>query len=332
MALQKSILEHPIPLDTQEAIAVRFWGSKGFKLEHLAPYFQYYTEQCRIIYLSLKSSLPLKTHCDILEIASDVLSGLPRSEVKESLVARYTNLDQDSEEIVDACIDLTVRLVFMLDVGHLRNTFTGRPKLVWGTGSIHEFMRLEFPESHSNHNSTIRLQKGFHIYNMVRIAGFRIELTTNLLEHLQLRDQDQTVTIFHHASFLHSQQGSPLFPKGFIDETLATLALLFPQGNRNARKWYNSQLSPDELDPNILKCGSAQRRIHRYKYWHDRLVVLKEEFDESKPSTLSQWWNDRREGTQWYTLWVAISFTLLFGLIQTVVGILQLYKAYYPST
>jgi hypothetical protein len=123
---------------------------------------------------------------------------------------------------------------------------------------------------------------------------------------------------------------SSLFPEGFIDETLATLALLFLQGNRNIRKWYDSQIPFDERDHDVLKCGSAQRRIQRYKYWHDRLVVLKEEFDESRPSTLSQWWNDRREGTQWYTLWVAISITLLFGLIQTVVSILQLYKAYYP--
>jgi hypothetical protein len=121
-----------------------------------------------------------------------------------------------------------------------------------------------------------------------------------------------------------------VFPDGFIDETLETLALLFPQGKRNVQKWYNSQLTPGELDEAVLSCGTAHRRIERYQHWHDRLVDLQEEFDEARPSTLSQWWNDRREGTQWYSLWVAISFTLLFGLIQTVVGILQLYKAYHP--
>lgn len=123
---------------------------------------------------------------------------------------------------------------------------------------------------------------------------------------------------------------SPFFPKRFIDETLATLALLFPQGDRACRKWYNKQDQFDDLDHSVLNCGSAQRRIDTYSYWHDRLVILKEEFDESRPSTLSQWWNDRREGTQWYTLWVAIALTLLFGLIQSIVGAMQLYKTYYP--
>jgi hypothetical protein len=207
MALERSILEHPIPLDTQAEIASRFWGNSGSKLEHLAPYFQYYTEQCRVIYLSLKSSLPLKTHRDIIEIASDIIAGLSRSKVKENVVKRYTKFDGDVDEIVDSCIDLTARLVFMLNVGEFRNTFTGRPNLAWSAGPIQDLMREQFPENHSSLHGNIRLQKGFDVYNMVRIAGFKIELTTNLLEHLQLRDQDQTVKVFHHASFLQSQRG-----------------------------------------------------------------------------------------------------------------------------
>lgn len=128
---------------------------------------------------------------------------------------------------------------------------------------------------------------------------------------------------------LHTARSS-VFPDNFVNETLATLALLFPQGNQNTEKWYKKQESPDELDHEVHKCGSPQRRIDEYNFWHDRLVILKETFDETRPSTLSQWWNDRREGTQWYTLWVAISLTLLFGLIQSIVGALQLYKTYNP--
>jgi hypothetical protein len=48
-------------------------------------------------------------------------------------------------------------------------------------------------------------------------------------------------------------------------------------------------------------------------YWHDRLVLLKGAFDESKPDNVSQLWNDRRDRTQWYTHWFVIRFTLFLG-------------------
>jgi len=64
------------------------------------------------------------------------------------------------------------------------------------------------------------------------------------------------------------------------------------------------------------------------------VVILKQVFDESRPSTLLQWWNDRRNGVQWYTFWVAILvllFTMFFGMVQSIEGALQVYKAYHPT-
>jgi hypothetical protein len=121
-----------------------------------------------------------------------------------------------------------------------------------------------------------------------------------------------------------------IFPAGLVDETLATLALIFPPGEKETIKWYKKQNEHDELDENILRCGSSVRQIGEYNYWHDRLVIIKTEFDESRPSNIKQWWNDRRDGSQWYPLWVAISLTVLFGLVQSIEGALQVYKAYNP--
>ncbi|KAL4925212.1 uncharacterized protein BDV17DRAFT_300385 [Aspergillus undulatus] len=307
MSLDHSILESHMTSDTQNEIASRFWGSGSCQSCHLRSYFQYYTEQYMIIYQSYKAQLPLKTHQDILEIATDILDNLPRSEVKEKFMRRCTSRDSAVDDALDSSIDLAVRLVFMLDVGVFRHVFSA-------------------PLSHDS----LKLGRDFNVSSMVRIAGFKVELTSNLTDHLRLRDAKRTVTVFHHASFLKSQQQSMFFPTGFIDKTLATLALLFPKGDRSCEKWYKKQGASDELDDHVLKCGPAQRRIDEYNYWHDRLVILKEEFDESRPSTLSQWWNDRREGTQWYTLWVAISLTLVFGLFQSITGAMQAYKSYHP--
>ncbi|KAF7514243.1 hypothetical protein GJ744_000013 [Endocarpon pusillum] len=60
-------------------------------------------------------------------------------------------------------------------------------------------------------------------------------------------DEDKKVAIFHHASFLKYQQNS-IFSNGFIQETLRTLALLFPQSDRDTQKLFQKTLSSLSLD------------------------------------------------------------------------------------
>jgi hypothetical protein len=205
MLLEQSILVYPIPADTQLEIAKRFWNSTSFRPGNLGSYFQYYTDQCQIVYQSQKEAFPLKKHSDVVAIASDITSGLPRSKVKESLATRYAVIGCLTDEALDACIDLTVRLVFMFHVGEFRSTFTRCRSPAWTTGSLCDFMRTEFPSKPLIIHHGVKLHRGFDVCNMVRIAGFKIRLTTNLFQHLHLRD-DRTVTIFHHASFLKSQR------------------------------------------------------------------------------------------------------------------------------
>jgi hypothetical protein len=115
-----------------------------------------------------------------------------------------------------------------------------------------------------------------------------------------------------------------VFPDGFIDETLQTLALLFPKGDRAVEEWHRRKLPAEELDFAVLRCGPAIRQIDQYRFWRDRLVQLKEALDYSRPRNIRQWWHDRRDGVQWYTLWIAVFCTVLFGLIQSIEGAIQL--------
>ena len=125
-----------------------------------------------------------------------------------------------------------------------------------------------------------------------------------------------------------------LFPRALISETLQTLALLFPQNESQTRKWLHSQARSSVItpvDPDVGKCGNlrtSDRRFEAFAFWHDRLVVLKQAFDESRPWTLSQWWYDRRDGNRWYTFWIAVMVfiaAMIFGVIQCVEGALQVY-------
>lgn len=82
-----------------------------------------------------------------------------------------------------------------------------------------------------------------------------------------------------------------MFPPSFIDETLQTLSLLVPQNVNKAQEWIESQIEDHDLDPLPTECGSLtthERRVENFNYWNNRLVILKQVLDESRPQTLSQ--------------------------------------------
>lgn len=133
----------------------------------------------------------------------------------------------------------------------------------------------------------------------------------------------------------HARQ---ILPDGLMDETLHTLALILPRVNRKCQKWFekeqrvqrsfNSTLDPLAADQQL---GRRGRSVTTYRYWNNRLARLAEVFDKSEPKGVLNWWMDRRNRVQWYTFWVAatvLALTLVFGLIQSITGVLQVYAAY----
>lgn len=76
------------------------------------------------------------------------------------------------------------------------------------------------------------------------------------------------------------------------------------------------------------------RQLSNFRFWRDRLAIIKEVYDESTPDSFSQWWHDRRNGVQWHNFWVAmvvLGLTAFFGFIQCILAAVQVYKAYHPS-
>lgn len=131
---------------------------------------------------------------------------------------------------------------------------------------------------------------------------------------------------------------SPLWPPGLIEETLQTLALLFPEFDVATNKWFEKKSKKKDIDAYANKCGhlgAEDRQIENFHYWRDRLVVLKQVFDEAEPRGLKRWWRDQRRPVQWYNFWLAVALivglTLFFGIVQSVEGGIQVWKAYHPS-
>jgi hypothetical protein len=122
---------------------------------------------------------------------------------------------------------------------------------------------------------------------------------------------------------------STKLPQDLIDETLRTLGLLIPSSDTRSRKWFRKKQEELHLDPRAGSYGSynaTARQIDKFRYWRDRLVVLKQAFDVSEPHKLSLWWHDDRKKVQWYTFWIAalvLVLTIVFGLIQSAAAVVQ---------
>lgn len=78
-----------------------------------------------------------------------------------------------------------------------------------------------------------------------------------------------------------------------------------------------------------IKAGTlpaTTRDIAQYPYWGRRFLEIRDEYDHTEPTTVKQWIVDKRKPNQRYTFWIAVValvLALVFGLIQSITGILQ---------
>jgi hypothetical protein len=304
------------------------------------PYFEYYESQCDHALHQRGRHIVVRSHRHIIDVARKLDTGQSREQIQESLKDLFTSeTPSNAAHILDNSVDLAARLYLMINIGASKSTAERGSKLAWKTGTLQSLLNSHFSEPQELRNSNVRLEKIFTVCNLERIAGIKFVPTDNLADHLRMAEDDKIVAIFHHASFLQvlKRQKNALYPPGLIDETLRTLALLFPKDDRETEKYVLSLPSTPPIDQHLAKVGQLHlddRQIEAYQFWHDRLVILKQAFDESRPEVLSQWWHDRRNGYQWYTFWIAVFvlfLTVFFGLVQSIEGAMQVYKAYHPT-
>ncbi|KAL6408767.1 uncharacterized protein AUP68_07713 [Ilyonectria robusta] len=319
--------------ELKQQIAAALWDTPGSEISSLNFFFAYYAKQCELIALHEGGThVSLKTHQDIMRIVQLFKDNRTHDEI---LLLTGTS-SADSQR--DYSIDLAARLYLMIEFGNLPYVYSGCKQLEWTQGSLRDFIVERFEKKQELSHDNIKLEKVFNARNLRKIGGVEVAWTANLADHLRLMKDNKVVAIFHHASFLRRQQrDASLYPKELITETLNTIALLFPKWDQDTRAWYLQESSLRGLDTYAIEVGhldTDQRQIENFTYWHDRLVILKQVFDEARPNTLQHWWNDRRNRVQWYTFWVAILIlilTVFFGLVQSIEGALQVYKAFNPD-
>jgi hypothetical protein len=217
---ESSLLWQSMNLGTKGNIINSFWG---LNISHLDiscgkrgdynPYFAYYTEQSNTAFHDNGRHLSVKTHEDIIEIAREINSGSRREDIRLWLSSKIPEPKPNNEaELIDTSIDLAVRLLVMIDVGDLKFGFSGQNQLVWPKGSLEDWIHEYFEAPQVLDNEHVKLESVFNARNLGRMAGFEIQWTNNLADHLRIMDEDDSkVAIFHNATFLEAQRKKYVF-------------------------------------------------------------------------------------------------------------------------
>ncbi|KAH7384244.1 hypothetical protein DE146DRAFT_622504 [Phaeosphaeria sp. MPI-PUGE-AT-0046c] len=309
------------------------WGTSSRK-DTLDAYWAFYRIQCERALHDDGRHIQCRTHKDVQEIIKMLQAGHSRCEIRDILRHQFTKQHANELTILNNSIDLAASILLMIEFADDPYRFSGARRLCWERGSLKDCIANCFDSPPKLGHEGTKLPRMFNAVSLQRIAGVHVVPTSNLLDHMRLTHDDTRLLIFNNASVLKRQSQDSMFPASLIEETLATLALLFPSDDAAVREWYDNISVGASVDSQVVMCGwlkTDDRQIEKFKHWHDRLVVLKQVFDEATPRTMSQWWHDRRNGVQWYTFWVAIvvlALTLTFGLIQSIEGALQVYGTF----
>ncbi|KAI0818172.1 hypothetical protein GGR55DRAFT_685580 [Xylaria sp. FL0064] len=249
-------LTSPIDSHTADELLLRLWGSANQAEEDarcIQSYFNCnYASQCQKFLLGGGRHVPVSTHADVIEIVSQIQQDKERPDLHRDISQGLRGGVSNANNSIDGSLNLCSRLLTMTSIGE--------PPLEAG----------------------VRLQPD------IKPQTSRIFTAIS-----QLVGDDKTVSIFDCVAFLRFQRNvhRQMFPPGFIDETLRTLSLLIPQNDTKTQEWIESQIEDHDLDPLLTECGSLstqERRFENFNYWNNRLVILKQALDESRPQTLAE--------------------------------------------
>lgn len=196
----------------------------------------------------------------------------------------------------------------------------------------------------------------FTVESLVIKAGLTFRPTSILGQHLAVEDlaRSSVVYVFRHVKALEKYQyedhwlvtiqsqhlglivtdrrASDMYPDGFLEEVCRTIHLLFPikdpksiRRTKRLAKRYIVDVETDH-EAHLGLDRLAQLDLASYSYFADRLKKLQDRYDKATPGTLRQLWYDRRRPVEWAILWVALVvffLTLVFGLISSITGIVQ---------
>jgi hypothetical protein len=182
-------------------------------------YFRYYSEQCQLALHDGDQNIFVKTHQDIADLVHQIKQPLSRETIRENLKNRLAMTSRNTEELLNNSIDLAVRLLLMIEIGGFQYGISSHTSLRWIDGTMKGFVHKWFDQPCILGHEHVKLSKIFNARNLECIAGIQITWTSNLADHLRMRDDDTRVAVFHYASFLEYQRSRYATSKKLFEYT-----------------------------------------------------------------------------------------------------------------
>ncbi|TQS39214.1 hypothetical protein Golomagni_00264 [Golovinomyces magnicellulatus] len=286
-----------IPL-CKVALSNVFWGDLKISLVRtprgVHEYFEYFETQCRQTLIKWeKYDLSELKFSHVAEIAKMLKAGITRPDIEQFL---GETLVSDCRIIASEIIDLTVRLLLMVPIWSFwQGVRPDESALTWVEGTVERSFERHFRSKPKQNQSQtyeyrfkqhIILEKSLTAHRLEELGGMKVVWTDNLLDHLKLNVESNSIFIFHYASFLNYQRRNHIYPAGLIDETLKTLAIMLPRTDKDTRDWFMQQRITHHLDPEAVNCRSLtreEREIDNFVFWKQQLLSIKYAYDKVKP-------------------------------------------------
>ena len=197
LELQESLNEGVSPLIPQflrRAVVNRIFqvALDDKELSSLDAYFSdWFGEQCEVAV----GKILVQKFQDIIHIILLLQDNPRRDEVVHEVRRRYGD-----GEYLNATIDFGARLWLTVSIGTFPHSLTPGGDVNWKDGRLSDTLYTLWNEPQLLESP--KLPRDFNAANLEKLAGINICWTSNLADHLRLRDDDTRVMMYHQISFL----------------------------------------------------------------------------------------------------------------------------------
>lgn len=166
------------------------------------PYCLYLKTQCGLALKDQGKHVLIRTPEHIAAVRSLLAEHITREELSTRLRSLLPTNKPCDLIVIENTIDLIARLCLMINIRSCEFSVARQTPLRWDQGSLQPFLSAHF-EKHELAHQNISLDRQFIADNLVKIAGFEIEWTDNLVDHLRIIDETGLkVLIFKNIFFL----------------------------------------------------------------------------------------------------------------------------------
>lgn len=142
----------------------------------------------------------------VADVAQLLRSNLTHREVISSVEHRLNvSRIQVPAEYCGEIVCFIARLLVMMNVGRFMSEAHLRRNVLWESSSLRDCVDDYFSENPKMGCDSVKFPKAFNAWSVETVGGIKVRLTDNLADHLLLAEDDTTVLVFHHASFLECQ-------------------------------------------------------------------------------------------------------------------------------